>query len=372
MKAVFALVIFHFYNIICHSKPIKEFEDCDLWVGKEQCILNPNFMWTQCHGSCMELSKNARNECATWAEEGECTNNPTFVHLQCPESCNRAVGWSKWARRAVNLDDLPFIEGINQEDCDAPVDMLSAATIMKKRLHSLVLEGGAESVRGFSMSAPSEYLGMMGIAEAYLYTMRLYGLILSAEKNDKEIKTYDKILKAILDVIGSGYESDLLMRSIPTWQEYLEFVDKKLSGLYDTKNEIETEKCLRKYGPHMKEINHECKSNNLKTKNYDLLNRNVHTATNEITSVKKMIRTDYIESVDTYKLINGMEVPIIGLGTWQLEGEECEEAVYQAIKIGYRHLDTAEAYRNEEQVGMLEYTIHSTYVNITELHLILS
>jgi hypothetical protein len=141
------------------------------------------------------------------------------------------------------------------------------------------------------------------------------------------------------------------MRSIPTWQEYLEYIDEKLSELYNTKNEIETEKCLRKYGPHMKEINHEYNSNDLKIKNHDLLNRNVNSATNEITSVKKMIRTDNVESVDTYKLINGVEVPIIGLGTWQLEGEECEEAVYQAIKIGYRHLDTAEAYRNEEQVG---------------------
>mmetsp|Transcript_20323 Transcript_20323/g.19630 ORF Transcript_20323/g.19630 Transcript_20323/m.19630 type:complete len:593 (+) Transcript_20323:46-1824(+) len=353
MKAVFALVVFHIYSITCHSKPIKEYEDCDLWVEQEQCISNPNFMWTHCHGSCMELSKNTRDECLDWAEEGECTNNPNFIQLRCPESCNRALGWSKWARQAVNLDDLPFIERINQEDCVAPVDVLSAATIMKKRLHALVLEGGAGSVKGLSMSAPTEYLGMLGIAEAYIYTMRLYGLVLAADKqkNTQEIESYSKILKAMVDVIGAGYQSDLLMRSIPNWQEYLDYIDEHMREIYGIKNEKID--CLMKNGPHMNEINYEYNKNYHKkdAKNYDLLSKNVNSATNEITSLKKLIKTDKMESLDTYKLVNGVEVPVMGLGTWQLEGEECEAAVYQAIQIGYRHLDTAEAYRNEQQVG---------------------
>ena len=44
-------------------------------------------------------------------------------------------------------------------------------------------------------------------------------------------------------------------------------------------------------------------------------------------------------------------MPTLALGTWQLMGEECSDAVYNAIKIGYRHIDTAQAYGNEEEVG---------------------
>lgn len=41
-----------------------------------------------------------------------------------------------------------------------------------------------------------------------------------------------------------------------------------------------------------------------------------------------------------FKLNTGAEIPAIGFGTWQDENEQ-EEAVFEAIKIGYRHIDTA-------------------------------
>jgi 2,5-diketo-D-gluconate reductase B len=44
-------------------------------------------------------------------------------------------------------------------------------------------------------------------------------------------------------------------------------------------------------------------------------------------------------------------VPALGFGTWQLNGEECRMAVSEALKDGYRHIDTAEMYGNEEYVG---------------------
>lgn len=46
-----------------------------------------------------------------------------------------------------------------------------------------------------------------------------------------------------------------------------------------------------------------------------------------------------------------MEIPKIGLGTWNLRGIECEKVVENAIKIGYRHIDTAQMYGNEKEVG---------------------
>lgn len=49
--------------------------------------------------------------------------------------------------------------------------------------------------------------------------------------------------------------------------------------------------------------------------------------------------------------VQGIEVPSIGLGTWQMEGEECYEAVSTALELGYRHVDTAQLYENEREVG---------------------
>ncbi|KAF1302327.1 MULTISPECIES: aldo/keto reductase [Enterococcus] len=55
---------------------------------------------------------------------------------------------------------------------------------------------------------------------------------------------------------------------------------------------------------------------------------------------------------DTYKLANGVEIPVVGFGTWQTpSGEVAEESVLAALKAGYRHIDTAAAYGNEESVG---------------------
>jgi len=44
-------------------------------------------------------------------------------------------------------------------------------------------------------------------------------------------------------------------------------------------------------------------------------------------------------------------VPALGLGTWQMSGPECVAAVSEAIGIGYRHIDTAQMYGNEAEVG---------------------
>lgn len=51
------------------------------------------------------------------------------------------------------------------------------------------------------------------------------------------------------------------------------------------------------------------------------------------------------------KLNNGVEMPMLGFGTFMLEGETCENAVTSAIAGGYRMIDTAEAYGNEADVG---------------------
>ena len=48
---------------------------------------------------------------------------------------------------------------------------------------------------------------------------------------------------------------------------------------------------------------------------------------------------------------NGVAMPMVGFGTWQMQGQRAYEAIRYALQAGYRHIDTATMYRNEEQVG---------------------
>ena len=51
------------------------------------------------------------------------------------------------------------------------------------------------------------------------------------------------------------------------------------------------------------------------------------------------------------KLANGVEMPILGYGVYQVTKDECERCVSDALEVGYRHIDTAQSYFNEEEVG---------------------
>ena len=55
---------------------------------------------------------------------------------------------------------------------------------------------------------------------------------------------------------------------------------------------------------------------------------------------------------ETYVLSNGIHIPKLGLGTWFIENGKAAEAVKQAVAIGYRHIDTAQAYGNEAGIGI--------------------
>lgn len=55
--------------------------------------------------------------------------------------------------------------------------------------------------------------------------------------------------------------------------------------------------------------------------------------------------------METVKLSNGIEMPIVGYGVYQVDPAECERCVSDALKVGYRMIDTAQAYYNEEGVG---------------------
>ena len=54
---------------------------------------------------------------------------------------------------------------------------------------------------------------------------------------------------------------------------------------------------------------------------------------------------------ETYTLSNGVQIPKLGLGTWLIPNNEAAAAVKAAIDLGYRHIDSAQAYGNERGVG---------------------
>ncbi|NHK31940.1 MAG: aldo/keto reductase [Asgard group archaeon] len=54
----------------------------------------------------------------------------------------------------------------------------------------------------------------------------------------------------------------------------------------------------------------------------------------------------------TVKLNNGIEIPILGLGTYLATGDRGYQAIRHALKIGYRHIDTAAMYENEKEIGL--------------------
>ena len=54
---------------------------------------------------------------------------------------------------------------------------------------------------------------------------------------------------------------------------------------------------------------------------------------------------------ETYTLSNGVKIPKLALGTWMIDDADVAKAVHTAVDIGYRHIDTAQAYQNERGVG---------------------
>ena len=56
-------------------------------------------------------------------------------------------------------------------------------------------------------------------------------------------------------------------------------------------------------------------------------------------------------SLNQFVEAKGFPIPLVGLGTWALRGRDCARLVEQAIRLGYRHIDTAQMYDNEREVG---------------------
>jgi diketogulonate reductase-like aldo/keto reductase len=63
-----------------------------------------------------------------------------------------------------------------------------------------------------------------------------------------------------------------------------------------------------------------------------------------------LMKVDTLGPIPTVEA-HGAKIPLLGLGTWDLRGRTCARLVEQALRLGYRHVDTAEMYDNEREVG---------------------
>src|SRR5712671_3474667 len=64
-------------------------------------------------------------------------------------------------------------------------------------------------------------------------------------------------------------------------------------------------------------------------------------------SIRALAREHMMQTAESH----GAKIPLLGLGTWDLRGRVCAGMVEQALRLGYRHIDTAEMYDNEREVG---------------------
>jgi alcohol dehydrogenase (NADP+) len=55
--------------------------------------------------------------------------------------------------------------------------------------------------------------------------------------------------------------------------------------------------------------------------------------------------------MNSVELNNGLRMPLVGLGTWKSNPGEVSAAVFEAIRVGYRHIDAAWVYKNQDEVG---------------------
>ena len=54
--------------------------------------------------------------------------------------------------------------------------------------------------------------------------------------------------------------------------------------------------------------------------------------------------------IPTLSLQPHLHLPLVGLGTWRLQGQECVDTIKKALQLGYRHIDTAHVYNNHEAI----------------------
>lgn len=337
---------------------IKNNENCDIWASNDhECSGNPTFMWANCYTSCVERAENQNELCDQWGNEGECTSNPSYLHVHCPRSCGTAIAWSPWIRQNLGIQPLRIEDpDLGKDEHYAPPSISIAADIMRFRIDKY-LHGMHSVVQGFTSTAPTEYLGMLGLTEAMLYTMRLYEVILHNQTSLRE--AHVGRMQEITRVLKQGYSPDPLLRYMKYWKKLVDESAKVVETLLQ-----EGGQAGREANSINNEMNH-------------IVQYYLGIPLEELQSLANLSEKDSEAAASGQSipllpqeilLPHGGRLPTLGLGTWQLEGDECIHAVVEAIRLGYRLIDTAQAYRNEKAIGnAIQFAYNEEIVTRAEL-----
>ena len=142
------------------------------------------------------------------------------------------------------------------------------------------------------------------------------------------------------------WQKDLLMIMVPRWLNMMQDLSRRVSlympyGAYDLS----------------RDSSQQSRSECLVISDYDdfslLVPEDIKSAPNMAVKHMKYQQTKgFGKKFTTLTLSNGNEMPVMGLGTWMLNGDECVHMVMEAFRLGYRHIDGAEAYGNDREIGV--------------------
>lgn len=338
---------------------------CREWAEiDKECSKNPRFMWGSCQPSCLQVAQDEHEECKQWADQGECSNNANYVAIHCPVACEYAVAWNTWLRVQLNIDQM-HIGGVGDfvESCHVPMDILGAAELLRMRLHHFVIEANPFTIGITSDGPGGEFNGLVGLSEGILYMLRMYIKVISRmmmqsttsipeADNRAQVKrlmddTHNR-LNEVIHVMTPPivWQKDLLMIMVPRWLNMMQDLSRRVSlympyGAYDLG----------------RDSSQQSRSECLVISDYDdfslLVPADIKSAPNMAVKHMKYQRTKgFGKKFTTLTLSNGNEMPVMGLGTWMLNGDECVHMVMEAFRLGYRHIDGAEAYGNDREIGV--------------------
>lgn len=316
--------------------------DCLVRADAGECAGNSNYMLLHCPFECSDTLKNENTYCNRWASEGECHHNAGYMHLRCAEACERAIVWNPWTRQSFDWQMFHAVETDNMDmyaRCERRSSLLYPAFVMHDRVRKFLV---GTKVEGFTYDSPSELNGLVGIVEAIAYTMRVYGVFIRTHGSPRDMSYYATLLDSVLDVgLLTQYSADVVMRSLPKWGDQLEEALQLVEWIVKAEG--------RSLWPK------NCRSNSVEAMPSDisLISEHFSSAPEScVASEGGDCISNHLDSVESVrKLRNGVDMPVVGLGTWKLTGGDCENIVAAALKMGYRHFDTAEAYRNEWDIG---------------------
>lgn len=252
----------------------------------------------------------------------------------------------------MEYDQLPIPDAVLAPEVDLLtisstckiVDMMQLGDILKNRVEVYIKRGGANippTTLGLSSTSPTEFLGVYGLAEAVLYALRIYHFIISSSSiaSNEDISASTARLESFIGTIQKGWASDPLARLLP------------LEGIAFLREASVAARAAVGLPADDVMVANTCPATGEPRPPISALSTQLGLLRHPDAQPIILPPADRAETFPTVILRSGAKMPLLGLGTWQLSGQDAEDAVYMAIQLGFRHIDCAEAYGNEANVG---------------------